>query len=89
MTLIKKTFAVIMVLPPITPLAAQGNPQMFIWQNGKLAPLENADGVCFDQRPIWVFPDVQIVGDGLAREQAPAPGTLVSPGTKIIVRCQR
>jgi cell division protein FtsI (penicillin-binding protein 3) len=33
--------------------------------------------------------DVQIVGDGLAREQAPAPGTLVPQGTKIVVRCAR
>ncbi len=33
--------------------------------------------------------DVQIVGDGLAREQAPAAGTLVAPGTKIVVRCAR
>ena len=33
--------------------------------------------------------DVQITGSGTAREQAPAPGTQVPPGTKIIVRCQR
>jgi cell division protein FtsI (penicillin-binding protein 3) len=33
--------------------------------------------------------DVQIIGDGLAREQAPAPGTLVAPGTKIVVRFTR
>jgi cell division protein FtsI (penicillin-binding protein 3) len=33
--------------------------------------------------------DVQIVGNGLAREQAPAPGTLVAPGTKIVVRFTR
>ncbi len=33
--------------------------------------------------------DVQIVGEGLAREQAPAPGTMVPPGTKIVVRCAR
>jgi cell division protein FtsI (penicillin-binding protein 3) len=32
---------------------------------------------------------VQIAGDGIAREQAPAPGTAVSPGTKIVVRCSR
>lgn len=31
--------------------------------------------------------DVQIVGDGTAREQAPAPGTQVPSGTKIVVRC--
>jgi cell division protein FtsI (penicillin-binding protein 3) len=32
---------------------------------------------------------VEITGDGIAREQAPAPGTLVSPQTKIVVRCAR
>ena len=32
---------------------------------------------------------VEIVGVGIAREQAPAPGTSVPPGTKIIVRCAR
>ncbi|HVZ84222.1 MAG TPA: penicillin-binding protein [Terracidiphilus sp.] len=31
--------------------------------------------------------DVQIIGDGIAREQAPAPGTQVPTGTKIVVRC--
>ena len=31
--------------------------------------------------------DVQIVGNGTAREQAPAPGTQVPTGTKIVVRC--
>ncbi len=33
--------------------------------------------------------DVQVTGSGTAREQAPAPGTQVPPGTKIVVRCQR
>jgi cell division protein FtsI (penicillin-binding protein 3) len=33
--------------------------------------------------------DVQITGSGIAREQAPAPGTLVPQGTKIVVRCAR
>lgn len=33
--------------------------------------------------------EVQIVGDGTAREQAPAPGTLVPPGTRIVVRFNR
>jgi cell division protein FtsI (penicillin-binding protein 3) len=32
---------------------------------------------------------VEITGDGIAREQAPAPGTMVPPGTKIVVRCER
>ena len=32
---------------------------------------------------------VEITGDGIAREQAPAPGTVVAPGTKIVVRCAR
>ncbi|HEY1804817.1 MAG TPA: penicillin-binding transpeptidase domain-containing protein [Terracidiphilus sp.] len=32
---------------------------------------------------------VEIAGDGIAREQAPAPGTAVRPGTKIVVRCSR
>jgi cell division protein FtsI (penicillin-binding protein 3) len=30
---------------------------------------------------------VEITGDGIAREQAPVPGTMVPPGTKIVVRC--
>ena len=33
--------------------------------------------------------DVQIIGDGTAKEQAPAPGTQVPTGTKIVVRCSR
>ena len=32
---------------------------------------------------------VEIAGDGIARQQAPAPGSTVPPGTKIVVRCQR
>jgi len=32
---------------------------------------------------------VQISGDGIARQQAPAPGTMVTQGTKIVVRCAR
>ena len=31
--------------------------------------------------------EVQIVGNGTARLQAPDPGTMVAPGTKIVVRC--
>ena len=33
--------------------------------------------------------EVQITGNGTVREQAPAPGTMVAPGTKIVVRCGR
>ena len=33
--------------------------------------------------------DVQINGSGVVREQAPAPGTMVAPGTRIVVRCGR
>jgi cell division protein FtsI (penicillin-binding protein 3) len=33
--------------------------------------------------------EVKITGDGIAREQAPAPGTMVPTGTKIVVRCER
>jgi cell division protein FtsI (penicillin-binding protein 3) len=33
--------------------------------------------------------DVQFTGSGTAREQAPAPGTQVPVGTKIVVRCGR
>ena len=33
--------------------------------------------------------EVQITGNGIAREQAPAAGTMVAPGTKIVVRCSR
>jgi cell division protein FtsI (penicillin-binding protein 3) len=33
--------------------------------------------------------EVEIAGSGTAREQAPAPGTMVVPGTKIVVRCAR
>jgi cell division protein FtsI (penicillin-binding protein 3) len=31
--------------------------------------------------------EVEITGNGTAREQAPAPGAMVSAGTKIVVRC--
>jgi cell division protein FtsI (penicillin-binding protein 3) len=33
--------------------------------------------------------EVQIVGNGTARQQAPDPGTMVAPGTKIVVRCKQ
>jgi len=33
--------------------------------------------------------EVEITGSGTVREQAPAPGTMVAPGTKIVVRCGR
>jgi cell division protein FtsI (penicillin-binding protein 3) len=33
--------------------------------------------------------EVEINGSGTVREQAPAPGTMVPPGTKVIVRCGR
>jgi cell division protein FtsI (penicillin-binding protein 3) len=33
--------------------------------------------------------EVEIVGSGTAREQAPAAGVMVAPGTKIVVRCAR
>ena len=32
---------------------------------------------------------VQLIGSGIAREQAPAPGTLVRPGTEVVVRFRR
>jgi cell division protein FtsI (penicillin-binding protein 3) len=32
---------------------------------------------------------VQVVGSGLAREQAPAPGTMVPAGTEVVVRFTR
>ena len=31
--------------------------------------------------------EVQITGNGTVREQAPAAGSWVAPGTKIVVRC--
>ncbi|MGP8270003.1 MAG: penicillin-binding protein [Terracidiphilus sp.] len=33
--------------------------------------------------------EVHISGSGSVREQAPAPGTMVAPGTQIVVRCGR
>jgi len=33
--------------------------------------------------------EVEIAGSGTAREQAPAAGVMVAPGTKIVVRCAR
>ncbi|MGA2276752.1 MAG: penicillin-binding protein [Terracidiphilus sp.] len=33
--------------------------------------------------------EVQITGNGTVRQQAPAAGTMVAPGTKIVVRCGR
>jgi cell division protein FtsI (penicillin-binding protein 3) len=33
--------------------------------------------------------EAEIVGNGTAREQAPVPGAMVPPGTKIVVRCER
>ncbi len=33
--------------------------------------------------------EVEIAGDGIARDQIPAAGTAVPPGTRIVVRCSR
>lgn len=33
--------------------------------------------------------EVQIMGSGTVREQAPSPGTVVGPATRIVVRCSR
>jgi cell division protein FtsI (penicillin-binding protein 3) len=33
--------------------------------------------------------EVQIIGSGTVREQAPAAGAMVNPGTRIVVRCSR
>jgi cell division protein FtsI (penicillin-binding protein 3) len=33
--------------------------------------------------------EVEITGSGIVREQAPAPGTMVAPGTKIVAKCAR
>jgi cell division protein FtsI (penicillin-binding protein 3) len=33
--------------------------------------------------------EVQVIGSGTVREQAPAAGTMVSPGTRIVVHCAR
>jgi len=33
--------------------------------------------------------EVKITGSGTARDQAPSPGVMVAPGTKIVVRCSR
>ncbi|MGC9159217.1 MAG: penicillin-binding protein [Terracidiphilus sp.] len=32
---------------------------------------------------------IEITGSGRTREQAPAPGTMVPPGTRVVVRCAR
>jgi beta-lactam-binding protein with PASTA domain len=33
--------------------------------------------------------EVQVTGNGTVREQVPAAGTMVAPGTQIVVRCGR
>lgn len=33
--------------------------------------------------------EVQVSGSGTVREQAPVAGTMVPPGTRIVVRCSR
>jgi beta-lactam-binding protein with PASTA domain len=33
--------------------------------------------------------EVQVSGNGTVREQAPAAGSMVAPGTQIVVRCGR
>jgi cell division protein FtsI (penicillin-binding protein 3) len=32
---------------------------------------------------------VEVIGNGMAREQAPAPGTMVPAGTEVVVRFTR
>jgi cell division protein FtsI (penicillin-binding protein 3) len=33
--------------------------------------------------------EVQVMGSGTVREQAPSAGSMVGPGTRIVVRCSR
>ena len=33
--------------------------------------------------------EVEVTGSGTVREQAPVAGTMVNPGTRIVVRCAR
>jgi|GEM_PF-5699002 len=50
--------AAVLMLPLLAIQAqTQSTPQMFIWQNGNLAPLMNSEGVSCDHWSIWVFSD--------------------------------
>jgi cell division protein FtsI (penicillin-binding protein 3) len=84
-------------LPPLEEVAAAA-PEPHVSGHGIVVNAANRVGVpSFLGEPLRVAVEtagtaglaLQIVGSGIAREQVPAPGSMVPPGTEIVVRFSR
>ena len=74
------------------PVASQPNPSTVIVASEKTLRVPSLIGLPVRkviEQAAAAGLEVQITGNGTVREQAPAPGTMVAPGTKIVVRCGR
>jgi cell division protein FtsI (penicillin-binding protein 3) len=83
--------------PPLEETAASA-PEPHVSGHGIVVNAANRVGVpSFLGEPLRVAVEtagtaglaLQIVGSGIAREQVPAPGSMVPPGTEIVVRFSR
>jgi cell division protein FtsI (penicillin-binding protein 3) len=84
--------------PPSLEEAAVATPEPHVSGHGIVVTAANRVGVpSFLGEPLRVAVEtagtaglaLQIVGSGIAREQVPAPGSMVPPGTEIVVRFSR
>ena len=84
--------------PPPLEEAAAAQPEPHVTGHGIVVSAANRVGVpSFLGEPLRVAVEtagtaglaLQIVGSGIAREQVPAPGSMVPPGTEIVVRFSR
>jgi cell division protein FtsI (penicillin-binding protein 3) len=84
--------------PPPSEEAAVAPPEPHVSGHGIVVSAANRIGVpSFLGEPLRVAVEtagtaglaLQIVGSGIAREQVPAPGSMVPPGTEIVVRFSR
>jgi cell division protein FtsI (penicillin-binding protein 3) len=69
--------------------AAQSKPSTVVVAS-KMVPVPSLTGMPIRQVIVQAEAagfDVEIAGNGTARQQMPAPGTMVPQGTKIVVRC--
>jgi cell division protein FtsI (penicillin-binding protein 3) len=79
--------------PPVTPQpTSQKSPTQVTFNDGRKLTVPSLVGLPMRKVIEVAYAaglDVQFTGSGTAREQAPAPGTQVPVGTKIVVRCGR
>ncbi len=77
-------------LPNISPASAA--PSKSVVVQAKLVPVPSLTGLPVRQvieQAATAGLNVEISGNGIAREQFPAAGAMVQPGTKIVVHCAR